>query len=220
MLAIARLIDGYNILNEKLPVDKVRIALIATIFHDTGYIQTIRDRKGTGAKYTLNHVERSIEFIQKYFRDRMFSKKEFELAKNIVNCTGLSTDMGKLKLKGSHDRLLGYMLGTADLIGQMASRTYLERLIYLYREFREGRVKGFTSELDLLKKTLSFYENTRFRIENDLGGVYKHALIHFKERYGIDEDLYGTAIARQIKYLGEILSDSCVNYTDKLRRKP
>jgi len=41
LLAMSRLIDGYNIKNPKFPVNKVRIALIATILHDTGYIQTM-----------------------------------------------------------------------------------------------------------------------------------------------------------------------------------
>jgi len=41
--------------------------------------------QGTGAKYTLKHVERSIEFIDKYFKMNGFLKRDFITAMNIVS---------------------------------------------------------------------------------------------------------------------------------------
>ena len=220
LLAIMRLIDGYNLRNSsKIPLKEVRIALIATIFHDTGYIQQKSDKKGTGAKYTLNHVERSVDFVGKYFKKIGYSKNEFVAAGNIINCTGLSADIMNIKFSSSTEKLLGYMLGSADLLGQMASRTYLERLIYLYREFKEGNVKGYVSEYELLKKTLGFYAQTKLRLSDTLKGVNKYLIYHFKKRYRVNNDLYQEAINRQIKYLEEMLKHNQEAFKVMLKRK-
>lgn len=219
LLAVSRLIDGYNIRRGKLPLEQVRTALIATIFHDTGYIQLDNDRKGTGAKYTLEHVGRSIGFMKEYFKRRAFPRHRFLSAGRMVSCTGLSRDLNKIKFVSKSERVLGFMLGSADLLGQMASRTYLERLLYLYREFREGNVKGYPSEIALFQKTLKFYEDTKRRLCETLKGVNKYVVFHFGKRYGADEDLYLNAIERQIVYLGEILECRKDSFRGGLRRR-
>ena len=138
LLAISRLIDGYNINHaDKLNVHMVKLALISTIFHDAGYVQTIDDVTGTGAKYTLSHIERSINFLEKYYHKLNFIKKDFESMKNMVNCTGLNVMLNKIKFSSEDEKILGFMLGTADLVGQMSARTYLEKLLHLYKEFKE-----------------------------------------------------------------------------------
>jgi hypothetical protein len=219
LLAIARLIDGYDLNCPKLPVRQVVLALIATILHDAGYIQTRQDRSGTGAKYTLSHVQRSIDFLGKYFEDRGRSKKDFLAASRTIRCTGLATAIVDIPFADDTERLLGLMLGTADLLGQMSSRTYLERLIYLYREFREGHVKGYDSEAALLKKTLNFYADTRRRLQKTLDGVDRFAKVHFARRYRINENLYHVAIDRQIDYLREILKCRTASFRNLLKRK-
>jgi hypothetical protein len=220
LVAIARLIDGYNINSAaKLPMKDVRLALIATILHDTGYIQQQNDRKGTGAKYTLGHVQRSIDFVIRYFKTIGYSKEDSLKAGRIINCTGLSADIKHIKFSGHAERMLGYMLGSADLLGQMASRTYLERLVYLYREFKEGHVKGYSSEAELLKKTLDFYEQTKARLGDTLKGVDKYAVFHFRKRYGVNEDLYRVTIDREITYLKKILDSSSGTFRNMLKRK-
>jgi hypothetical protein len=219
LVAISRMIDGYNLKNSKIPVNLVRIAHIATILHDTGYIQDKRDTHGTGAKYTLSHVDRSIGFMQKYFSEKGFSKKNFISAKNMVQCTGLTVNIENIKFSSKHERTLGLMLGAADLLGQMGSRTYLERLIYLYREFREGQVKGYSSEFNLLEKTLEFYRKIRIRLSDTLENVGRYMKPHFAKRYNIKEDLYEVAIARQISYLDTILKNKSKIYRDELKRQ-
>lgn len=218
LLAISRLIDGHNIERKKFPVGKVRNALIATILHDSGYLQMVDDTKGTGAKYTLNHVERSIDFIEKYFRAKKFPKQDFVSAANMVRCTGLSVNLADIDFSDDNERILGYMLGTADLLGQMSSRTYLERLMYLYKEFEEGGIGGYDSEFSLMKKTLEFYADVQKRFEKDFGGVYRYALVHFRERYGIDKDMYAEAIRREMDYLRKILDEYQESYRSQLKR--
>ena len=138
---------------------------------------------------------------------------------NLVHCTGLSINLKEIKFQDKQEEILGYMLGTADILGQMASRTYLERLLFLYKEFKEGHVQGYNSELDLLKKTLVFYENTKTRLHKALKGVYKYAVPHFQARYKAKKDLYMEAVARQIYYLKEIVAYESVSIKDKLRRQ-
>jgi hypothetical protein len=219
LLAMSRLIDGYNIVNKKFPVGEVVIAIIATLFHDAGYIQKKTDTKGTGAKYTLNHVQRSIDFIERYFKKNKFPQRDFKKASNMINCTGLIVDLQVLDFKTKTEHILGLMLGSADLLGQMASRTYLERLIYLYKEFREGHVFGYDSEYNLFKKTLGFHDKTEIRLQKTLGNVRRYVVYHFKNRYGTGRDLYALSIEKQIKYLKKILRFNPRNYKNKLRRK-
>lgn len=218
-LAISRLIDGYNIKNrhKKFPVDKVKLALIATLFHDAGYIQTLEDIEGTGAKYTLVHVQRSVEFVKDYLNKRGFSEQQMRSVSNMILCTGIMKDIKKIKFTDNEEEILGLMLGTADYLGQMSSRTYLEKLIFLYYEFKEGGVTGYSSEYDLLKKTTEFYLFVRKEIDTIYKKVYKYAEYHFKQRYGIKENLYLTAINRTIKYLQMISSPEEIKV--KLRRK-
>ncbi|MBN1822935.1 MAG: hypothetical protein JW803_01305 [Endomicrobiales bacterium] len=219
LVSVSRLMDGYMVkTGHKIPVQKVKLALIATILHDTGYIQTTGDKKGTGAKYTLFHVERSIDFLRKYFRERGYSRSDFLSASKMINCTGLGNKLDKMRFTSKWDKLLGHMLGASDLLGQMASRTYLERLIYLYREFKEGHVKGYDSEFTLLKKTLGFYEMTKKRLREVLHNVDNYALYHFRKRYRINMNLYHVSMNRQIGYLNDILKSKPKSFRARLRR--
>ena len=62
MLAMMRLTHGAILRGEALCQKHVTLGLLSSLFHDTGYIQTSDDDLGTGAKYTLVHIQRSIEF--------------------------------------------------------------------------------------------------------------------------------------------------------------
>jgi hypothetical protein len=218
LLAVSRLIDGYNLVRGRLPVRLVKTALRAAVFHDAGYIQSVADKNGTGAKYTLNHVGRSVEFVEKYFRQRGLPAADARSAGRMVRCTGLGAEMTGIRFACPQEKVLGYMLGTADLLGQMSARNYLERLMFLYREFREGNVGGFGSEKILLEKTLSFYAETRKRLDIVLGGMDRYALGHFRARYRINRNLYAESMGRQMNYLAVVLSGERGSYRTRLRR--
>jgi hypothetical protein len=110
------------------------------------------------------------------------------------------------------------MLASADLLGQMADRTYLERLLFLYYEFREANVGGYERELDILQKSIGFYETTQKRLNNELGNVAVYMRSHFKKRWKLDKDLYEESIQKNIDYLNGILSNNKERYRDYLRR--
>ena len=218
LLAMARLIDGHNAGHKKIPVRLAKLGLIAAIFHDAGFIKSVRDVKGTGAKYTLTHVDRSIHFIKNYFPKIGFSAKDARAAANMVLCTDMALPVEKVRFSGPEERAVSFMLGSADLLGQMASRCYLERLLFLYKEFQEGHVKGFTSELDLLHKTIDFAEFIDKRLAVTLGGTERNAKVHFRKRYRINKDLYREAMEKQLAYLRDTVLDHPKDYRTYLRR--
>ena len=217
-LAMARLLDGYNAVHAKMPLRPAKLGLISALLHDTGFIQSVRDRKGTGAKYTLTHVERSVSFIRAYFQGKHFGKDASRIAANALLATDLCVPVEKIRFRTRLEKIIGMMLGSADLLGQMASRCYLERLPFLYGEFREGRVPGYSSELELIVKTLRFSELMDRRLAVTLENVARYARFHFKRKYRVDRDLYRDSIRGQINYLKVKVLRSPRGYQKFLRR--
>jgi len=218
LLAMARLMHGASLNGLILSERDAALGLIAALFHDAGYIQSESDVGGTGAKYTLIHVERSVAFIEQYFAQAGFSARDMDYCRCCVHCTGLNVKIRELTFESADHRLVGCLLGTADLLGQMADRTYLERLPFLYREFVEGRVQGFESELDLLKKTPAFWEFTQLRMITEFGNVDRFMRDHFRVWWGLDRDLTRETIEDNIAYLKFILEHHASEYPKHLRR--
>ncbi len=218
LLGMLRLIHGAFVAGTRFSEKEINIALISALMHDTGYLQESGDKTGTGAKYTLTHIQRSTDFIRKYYAGHDYFKDLLPAFTDILRCTGLMTKIREIQFSSATIALLGKMLGTADLLGQMADRCYLEKLLFLYMEFQEAGVQGYTSELDLLEKTVGFYEMTRKRFADELGGVNDYAIHHFRERWHIDRDLYRDAINSNIEYLKKLLSDHRNDYFSFLRR--
>lgn len=215
-LATARLIDGKNISIGIYSEDKAVNLLLAALLHDTGYIQEDADTEGTGAKYTAVHVKRSIEFTEKNADILQLSENRISEISSFIACTGMKSDY--ISTLTGDARLGGCILGTADLIGQMSDRAYLEKLLFLYYEFIEAGMEGFDTTFDILRKTLSFYESTMDRLDYTLMKSYSFAQQHFKTRLGIDENLYMTAIDKQMDYLKTIINDENTNFRNKLKR--
>lgn len=219
MLAMTRLLHGAVIEGVALTEKHMNMGVISALMHDTGYIQTVEDTEGTGAKYTMSHIQRSIDFTNRIYAREPYFCNEGKNFSDIMFCTGLNTKLSEIEFSTPQTRLLGQLLGTADLLGQMADRHYLEKLLHLYPEFVEGKVPGFESEYDLLKKTAGFYEITKKRFADDLGGVSRYAISHFRVRWGKDEDLYGEQIERNIAYLGWVITSYPNDYRKHFRRK-
>jgi hypothetical protein len=219
MLAMTRLIHGAVIEGLHFSEKHMNLGVICALMHDTGYIQTVDDTEGTGAKYTMSHIQRSIDFMNRIYAQDPYFCDQSKNFSDILFCTGLNTKVSEINFSSPQTRLLGQMLGTADLVGQMADRHYLEKLLHLYPEFVEGKVPGFDSEYDLLKKTAGFYEITKKRFANELGGVSRYSISHFRVRWGKGEDLYGEQIERNIAYLGWVINSYPDNYRKFFRRK-
>jgi len=204
-LLMARLMHGARINGIIFKEKYVELGLISALMHDTGYIQLVEDITGTGGKYTLVHIERSVEFMEKYFNQNGFSLRDYIFCRDCLKCTGINVKIRGIQFESQEHEILGKMLGTADLMGQMADRKYLGKLTYLYNEFREGGLSIFDNELDLLKSTPDFWEFIKQRFVIEYGNVDRYLRDHFRVRWGIDRDWDREAIERNIKCLKYIL---------------
>lgn len=217
-LAMVRLIHGAALHGKDFTERQIVLGLIAMLFHDAGYIQEEHDKDGTGAKYTTVHVQRSMDFLQRHGPEHGLSYEEIPTGQAMILCTDLTVDIADIVFPSPNLKLMGKILATADLMAQMADRTYLEKLLLLYQEFREGKVRGYESEVDLLRKTIEFYDLIIQRFEMKLDGVDRFMRSHFASRWGIYTDLYQTAIEKQKNYLKHILEIPGSDPLDHLRR--
>jgi len=218
-LSFARLLHGAHEEGVRLSSHEATMALISTLLHDTGYIQESSDCSGTGGKYTLTHVARSVSFLKGFLPRHGFSSEEVSLCESFVSGTCIRTTIADDDFPTRSAHLLGKMIGTADLLGQLADRIYLEKLLFLYREFREANMTGYSNEMDLLTSTISFYGLMKKRLADELSNVRKFMVTHFRTRWGIDRDLYREAIDRNLEYLQNLLDQHSSDYRDNLKRE-
>ena len=223
VLSTARLLHGC-LVKEYVEIEQndFVLGLIAAYFHDTGLIQKQGDDHGTGAKYTVGHEQRSINFVSKYLSANGYSSEDITLCTDAILSTNLNLPPSKIDFASIHAEVIGRIVGSADLIAQIADRAYLEKLRLLFAEFREARLPGFNTQLDLLKQTEDFYTTTaRKRLNEDFGGIHRHMKAHFVEKWGIEVDLYDTSIQANIAYirnLVETCKDDYDCYMENLRR--
>jgi hypothetical protein len=181
-LCFARLLRGYGKAGAlpQLTQSAFELGLLAILLHDTGYLKKSDDRTGTGAKYTLVHVARSAEFASEFLLEKGYTPEKVCSVQNMIRCTGVNADLKSIPFQSELERRMGFALGTADLLGQMAARDYVEKLEKLSQEFEEsnrfnGRSEGpgvFTSAADLREKTPAFWENYVLpKIRNDFSNL-------------------------------------------------
>lgn len=166
-----------------LPRRLFELGLIAILFHDTGYLKTVDDVEGTGAKYTFIHVDRSADFARTFLENKCYSRADTDAITHMIHCTGVSLDLSQIPFADDMERMVGHALGTGDLLGQMAAEDYVDKLPELYLEFEESARANpdkvspagtFSSAEDLLRKTPIFWD--RFvlpKLENDFSGCYR-----------------------------------------------
>jgi len=217
-LAMARLIHGATVEKHHFSKRPIVLGLISALLHDAGYIQTDDDLDGTGAKYTATHVKRSMDFIGRHADDFKLTGDEVEICQSMVLCTDLAADIDTIVFPSEQTAFLGKMLGTADLVAQMADRTYLEKLAALYKEFEEGGVGDYADEVDLLKKTIGFYDFIKGRMKTVLDSVDTFLKPHFWVRWKIDSNLYQDAMEAQIQYLRKSLETPGFRPFDHFKR--
>jgi hypothetical protein len=166
------ILDGWNKSGKtpQITKDCFDLGLISVLLHDTGYIKNDGDHKGTGGKYTFVHIQRSIDFAEHYLPQIGFDEQKIESVRNIIMCTGVRVDYSRLRFRNEEERIIGYALGTSDLIGQMSAIDYPEKLHALFAEFEESyhyegieKLQGmgmviFQSVEDLIRSTPYFYE--------------------------------------------------------------
>jgi hypothetical protein len=195
-LAMARLLDGYQRARPSgeppLARELFVVGVLSALFHFFGYLRRRNDRKHHyGAEYTLTHVSRGSVFLRGYARSLGMDDRYARAAATLVHYTGYERPTETIRINDTQLRRIGQMLGTADIIAQMADRCYLEKCRdRLYPEFVLGGLAGrrragtrklpfFTSGEDLVHKTPHFYEGTTKRLDLQLARCYEYAGRHF-----------------------------------------
>ena len=208
VLAMARLVYGGMAEGESFSEEDCLKGLLAALFHDVGLIQSDDDLQGSGAKYTVGHEERSILFMRCDL-DGILADDDIEDIADCIRCTILAMSPSKVAFRSENMRKMGYFLGSADLLAQIADRYYLEKLLLLFEEFQEAKLPGYDTAFDLLSKTGSFYQDVaRVRLDKEFQGVDAYMRPYFRRRWDVDKDLYAEAITRNLAYLDKILSDN------------
>lgn len=225
-LATARLIEAHDRTQpepERLGARRAVLGVVIALLHDSGYMKrTSEVQVENGAVFTKIHVTRSGEFLRRYLPTLGFGA-EADLAAELVHFTGYEREIDDIKVANGPDRKLGCIVGTADLIGQMSDRMYLEKCRdFLYEEFVWGAVARerlpdgreiirYASADDLIFKTPGFYEHVaRERIVKKLGSPDRYAEVHFG-----GPNLYQEEIDRNMRYLRETLETADLS---RLRR--
>ncbi len=217
-LAMARLIHGAVLANEFFSERQIITALTAAILHDAGYIQEQSDTQGTGAKFKIHHEQRSMGFLSRHGFEFGLSGEEIAAGRSIILCTDMDTDISMISFSSERIELLGKMLGTADLMAQLADRRYLEKLLYLYHECEEAGIGDYENEMDILHKAVNFFDFYYERLKTPLDGADRFMRLHFASRWGIEKNLYHKMIDRQKNYLLKILEMPHTDPRDYLRR--
>jgi len=222
VLASGRLIHGAFAEGHSFSAKTILLGLVGAIFHDIGFIQSDADVNGSGAKYTIGHEERSIQFMKEYLSQKSFSEQDLDDCTHIIMCTTLSLEIKDIPFRSNDIAMLGKIVGSADLLAQMADREYLEKLFMLFKEFEEAGMPGYGSELELLQKTQDFYKYVALqRLSQGFENVSACMQSHFKNRWDHDRDLYQESIVGNINHLKtviEICNDYYRCYLKYLRR--
>jgi len=207
-LAMVRLLDGYQRVGRE-PLDEriFRLGIILALYHDSGYIRHRKDtRHQQGAEYTLTHVSRGGLYLRNYL-PQLGMADLAPIAERLVHYTGFEVPVHKIRLPDPIFKVIGNLLGTADILGQMSDRCYLEKCHErLYPEFVAGgiavRDNGsgekhvvFESGADLVMKTPGFFRHAEDRLDNTLDAAHRYAEKHFEGK-----NLYIEAVENTVGY--------------------
>jgi len=216
-LAMARLLDGCERnfpAPQRLGSRMAMIGIAAALFHDSGYIRRTRDsRHSNGAAYTRVHVSRGIRFVAGYLPSVGLEDMVGPCTR-ILRFTGHEVDPTDLPVANEQEHLLGKLLGTADLIAQMADAAYAQKCRdFLFEEFAAGGLAGaaangegtgvrYHTPEQLLRQTPQFMRTAiAVRLDGHFNGVHRYAADHFDGRH-----LYMDAIHENCRNLEANLS--------------
>lgn len=228
-LALARLLVGYERQQEepqRLGSARATVGVLTGLFHDVGYLRRSDDRDSrNGAEFTRTHVSRGARFLEEYLPVLGFGAW-VPIVTEIIHFTGYEVPFARIEARVTDPRdiTVGHLLGTADMIAQIADRCYLEKCRdRLYAEFVLGGVAlplsdgnpqvKYASGLDLLRQTPDFIADVRAkRLDKDFHSAYRYLEILYGGR-----NPYMESIDRNVEYLRQILRSE--NW-QLLRRRP
>jgi hypothetical protein len=181
--AVLRLLAAYDQRwrETKLSDRQWEIALVSILLHDTGYLKSRDDRDGSGAKFTSIHVGRGCFLAWDLLPGFGFARDEIRVVQQAICATALGAKMKQIGFRSRAEWLIGALVATGDLLGQMAAEDYPERLPGLYLELREAalfsrleKAVAHQSLLELLSGTEIFFSGYVVKTLNEeWGGMHR-----------------------------------------------
>jgi hypothetical protein len=199
-----RLAHGLHLAGAALTGTEITQVMLAAMMHDIGYVQRYEEDTGTGAQFTREHVRRGIAFMHGYVTGRGLPPDWGPAIDLMMQGTDHMKSFNTIEFTSPRTRMLAQVVATADLVGQMADRTYLEKLLFLYLEFKEANLGNYQSMHDMLKKTMNFYDVTRhIKLDDELEGMYRNLTHHFSDTMGSAVNYYVESMEKNIGYLSQ-----------------
>jgi hypothetical protein len=217
-LCMARLVHGAFLANEKMAEREVAVGLTAAIMHDTGYIRTIAEADTTGAQCRGEHELRSMDFATAHAKGFELTDVELADARAIIRGTILAEDVNAMRFRSRSQELLGRMLSVSDLLSQLSSDIYLERLIFLHEEDKQSGEPHYTSRKDCCRKAIEFDARARTRLKSHLEPLDDYLTRHFSARCNRPANLYRVSMDRQVQYLAKAIEQNGFDPHRHLRR--
>ena len=152
-------LDVYSGIVDKQIIEKNEsdffCGVVATMYHDIGFLKTKEDENGTGAQYINTHVERGCHFISNNFVDILTEEEKSRIC-NLIMVTDYFKKVENLEI--DH---IGACVALGDWLSQMGDKQYVEKLDKLYQEFDEFQkyhnLNMYTGLHDLISKTPGFW---------------------------------------------------------------
>lgn len=223
VLATVRLFHGLHCNGVKIDKQILLRGILAAYFHDTGMLLRKEDPVKHGSMYLANHESRSASMLQNYLKIKNLPAELALDCAIIIQYTELASTPASFPHHGEEIRLVGQVVGSADILAQMADRYYLECLPLLFSEQQMGGINESETALELMEHTAYFYHNVVLkRLVTTFSDTMLAMRSHFRERHAIDRDLYLENIDRNMHYLKEILKKcDTIECTERyLRRIP
>ena len=216
VLCSARMLHGLHLSGRGLDDEHIDAALLGALMHDAGYLMRHEEASGTGAQFTDTHVVRGVDFAREQLSD--LPANVMEALIKVIQLTDHRKPANSVSFDNVQQRRAAYATASADLIGQMANRAYLERLSLLYLEFVEANFTGFNDFHELLEKTAGFYQLTNARLAHELGGLSPVLARHFSAQEGMERNLYLESIDSNLLHLQRIVREDRSRRLELLRR--
>lgn len=221
-LSMARLLDGQAAstspeMPEFIDAEHALLGVLLALYHDIGLLRRSDEAHLQGAQLTPIHEARGVEFMRDYLSRtalaRLAEKAELIMVTRLI--WHMPADITSL------DRAVSCLLGTADIMSQLADRCYLEKCRdFLFVEFSAIGLAGspglpYPDPETLLKNTPGFYTGLlRERIHSEYADADRYMKIHFG---GVCP--YETAIKRNFAFLEGLLANSDLSRLQRLPQR-
>lgn len=204
VLCSARLLHGLHLGGQPLDGQAIDACLVGALLHDAGYLMREEEATGSGAQFTQDHVPRGVRFAERHLGG-LLPPELLAATGKVILATDHRPHAALPEFDTPAQRLAAQVTATADLVGQMANREYLERLLLLFFEFREAGIGLFADVHDLLEKTQVFHRSMERRLAGELGGLAPHLLRHFDATRAARRNYYIESIDRNLGYLDTLV---------------